>query len=90
MILNGCFERFENTGVIISNALKIFQDDFLPLFRNADVVSEPVKAWKNRRTLVLVSPRLLYKSLTFKYTNHFPHKALRVFQGPPRGFNRGK
>ena len=66
MILNGCFERLENTGVISSNALQVFQADFLPLLRNADVVSEPVKAWKNRRPLALVSPTLLYKSLTLK------------------------
>ena len=37
MILNGCFERLENTGVISSNALQVFQANFLPLLRNADV-----------------------------------------------------
>ena len=45
---------------------------FLPLLRNADVVSEPVNAWKKRRALALDSPSWLYIVLILMYCMYFP------------------
>ena len=41
---NGSTARFANVSVASSNAFQVFQAVFLPLLRNADVVSEPVNA----------------------------------------------
>ena len=43
-------------SVAVGNALQASQDDFFALPLNCDVVSDPVKAWKNGSALDFPSP----------------------------------
>lgn len=50
-----CWMSFEKTTVAWSHAFQTSQANFFPLPRNADITSQPLKAWENRISLFFFS-----------------------------------
>ena len=69
---NGFWERNLKTGVIAWKAFQVCQPDFLPLPLKAEVVSQPVKAWKNGKLLAVGLPIWLQIELIWIIRSDWP------------------
>ena len=70
--MSGKLAKAEKTWVASVQDIHVVHADFFPLPANDDVVSHPVKAWKNGRSLDISSPKLAKILWASKYRKFFP------------------